>query len=229
MKKWRFVISEPGTGPGNMALDEAMLDALSEKLVESPTFRLYSWQAPCVTIGYFQKHACYSGEQLPVTRRLTGGLSVSHGMDISYAFTAGKDDWPYLYNQEKTYEHLHAGIKAGLDLLGHKSAFYRDAVRTSGAGAGVCVNTFYPFDLHIGGRKVLGSSQRRRGSALLQQGSIHIRFERNYVDVADALMHGLEKKLGISFALQNVNENELAAARKLMEMKYATDEWNNKY
>jgi hypothetical protein len=29
----------------------------------------------------------------------------------------------------------------------------------------VCVQTFFPYDLHIKGRKVVGSSQRRRGES----------------------------------------------------------------
>lgn len=223
-------MSGPGTGPGNMAMDEALLVAGAEGGVDVPTFRLYSWQGPCLTIGYFQKHADFAAMNLPVTRRLTGGLSVNHGFDLSYAFVAAKDHWPHIYNQEKTYEMIHRGVKRGLELLGRHCAFYQ-GISVGGSdtpGNGICVQTVYPYDLHINGRKILGSCQRRRGASILQQGSVHIRFTEDCRSVAKAFEQGVAAELGVRFEQAQPADAEFMLSQKLAA-KYISDEWNRKY
>ena len=47
-------VLETGCNPGawNMALDETLLTNLVDH--DNPILRLYGWQPPCVSIGYFQ-------------------------------------------------------------------------------------------------------------------------------------------------------------------------------
>jgi lipoate-protein ligase A len=213
-----------------MAVDEAIMLQAAEDRGGIPTLRIYTWKAACMTIGYFQKYRDFSAMQVPVTRRLTGGLSVRHGADLSYSFTAGKEDWPHIYDQEKTYAVVHAGLKRGLGHLGIPCSFY-DATQLSNGGLpgnGICVQTVFPYDLHQNGRKVVGSCQRRRGAVLLQQGSLHLRFEHDMSAVAKALIRGVTDEAGTGFEEGEISSGERGRVREL-EQKYASDDWNRKY
>ena len=56
MRQWRLIIDSPQPGPVNMAVDEAILQAVSigEAL---PTLRIYAWEPFCLSIGYGQRIA----------------------------------------------------------------------------------------------------------------------------------------------------------------------------
>lgn len=229
MKSCRFIISGKNNASYNMALDEVLF----ENCVIScpmPVFRLYSWASRCITIGYFQKHADFLKYNIPVTRRLTGGLSVVHQNDLSYSFIVHESVWPYIYNQMKTYEEIHSGIKEGLSLIGENAQFYVSQSNFSVNGIQkhtLCVETFFPCDLHIDGRKIVGSSQRRRGKVLLVQGSIHIN-NYDFQKTAQAIMSGLSNVLGAEFIEYNPNEAEIARTNELIK-KYEDKVWNEKF
>jgi len=53
-------------------------------------FRLYGWRNMAITLGRFQRDSVSILEfceefQLAVTRRITGGQAVLHGLDITFA------------------------------------------------------------------------------------------------------------------------------------------------
>jgi len=50
---WRLLDTSISDGYTNMAMDEAVLTAVSCGLVP-PTLRFYGWDPPTVTLGYFQ-------------------------------------------------------------------------------------------------------------------------------------------------------------------------------
>ncbi|MCK7517971.1 MAG: hypothetical protein MZV64_09790 [Ignavibacteriales bacterium] len=75
-----FRLLETGVQPGafNMGLDEAILNAVAEGR-RPPTLRLYGWNPPAVTLGYFQgledevdREAC-ARMGVDIVRRVTGG------------------------------------------------------------------------------------------------------------------------------------------------------------
>ena len=73
------LILHPAASPArNMAIDESLL-----RHVQSPVLRIYSWDQPCVSIGYFQK-AQLAPTDRPMVRRFTGGGLVEHGKDLTY-------------------------------------------------------------------------------------------------------------------------------------------------
>jgi lipoate-protein ligase A len=66
-----------------MALDEAILEAV-QKDQTPPTLRFYSWNPPCLSLGYAQsvEDADRDGiEQMgwDLVRRPTGGKAILHG------------------------------------------------------------------------------------------------------------------------------------------------------
>ena len=51
---WRLLIHKaPVSGAQNMAIDEAILEAVGKQLVQ-PTLRLYGWHPPCLSLGFAQ-------------------------------------------------------------------------------------------------------------------------------------------------------------------------------
>ena len=76
---WRLVLNPPAPGAWNMAVDEAILDAVGSGEAQ-PTLRLYAWAPPCLSLGYAQPVSDVSMDALrahgwQVVRRLTGLLS----------------------------------------------------------------------------------------------------------------------------------------------------------
>lgn len=224
----RFLTGKPSSGPDNMAMDEAIFIARSENITDCPTFRLYSWEKPCVTIGYFQKSAGFEEHGLPVTRRPTGGLAVFHNNDLSYSFTAQHPEWPHVYSQQDSYRLIHSLIMSALNKLGHKASFYTD---NGGPSKGdLCKKTFFSHDLHLNGSKIAGSSQRRRGKTLLQQGSIYFEDKPDFARFADAVAECSREVLGYDFVREEtLKEAEYRVSREIFLSKYSSGSWNNKY
>lgn len=50
---WRLLLTPPARGTWNMALDEAILEAVGHGN-SPPTLRLYAWEPPCLSLGYAQ-------------------------------------------------------------------------------------------------------------------------------------------------------------------------------
>jgi lipoate-protein ligase A len=228
MQTWRLIISGPGTGPENMAIDEALFLKCHEGK-RLPALRLYTWAAPWMTIGYFQRTGDFAGEHLPITRRLTGGLSVAHGRDISYALVVTEEHWPALYDQSLTYRKMHTAFAEGLRVLGIAPEFSRsDGIH--GAGGGVCVDTLFDYDLQLDGRKILGSCQRRRGKTLLQQGALHLAGLLNdYAGTCSALKAGIENSLGVTLVPTALSPDEVSLSRRIQADTYSQETWNSKF
>lgn len=94
-EKWRLLITPPADGATNMAIDEAIMHALSEEKT-APTLRFYRWEPPCLSLGYNQHFtdvdiaAC---ERLGYTwvRRPTGGRAILHTDELTYSVITRQD------------------------------------------------------------------------------------------------------------------------------------------
>ncbi|MCA9800397.1 MAG: lipoate--protein ligase family protein [Cyanobacteria bacterium HKST-UBA02] len=166
----------------NMAVDEAMLDAHLEGQTP-PTLRLYGWSPPAVSIGYGQKleddfvRRCRE-EGIDIVRRPTGGRAVLHMNELTYAFvgTAGSDGFledsiigAYRQICQGIIEALHSlGVEVE---VGTSQKSYRDYSD--------CFQATTTADLHINGRKMVGSAQLRRGRGVLQHGSILLKQDQD--------------------------------------------------
>ena len=121
--EWRLLLEqEPRAGAWNMALDEAIMDAVAEGAAP-PTLRLYQWAPPCLSLGRRQPLAGVDLAQLRAdgcesVRRATGGWSILHTDELTYSVALTPDDpranGPIL----DAYRKLSAGLVAGLALLG---------------------------------------------------------------------------------------------------------------
>ena len=87
---FRLIIDPPRSAALNMAIDEFLMNEAS-KPRRIPVLRIYSWEAPSYSVGYFQKidevvgKIKASQEDIAVVRRLTGGGWVFHGEDLTFS------------------------------------------------------------------------------------------------------------------------------------------------
>jgi len=166
---WYLLLSGPGDYAFNMALDEALLQAVGR--LARPVLRFYGWTEPAASFGYFQKYAQI--EQLtplrPLVRRPTGGGLVPHDADWTYSLTFPPGDAWYSLRATESYRQVHEWIQAAFDRLSLATEL---APACQKSLPGQCFQGHERFDLLCRGRKIAGAAQRRTRDGLLIQGSV---------------------------------------------------------
>jgi lipoate-protein ligase A len=203
----------PRSAPLNMALDEVLLDECRE-----PLLRIYRWERPAVSFGYFGKYApvaaAWPGRE--IVRRMTGGGVVQHGLDLTYSLIVPEGQPFAARSPRDVYRTVHETIGTLLDSGGETAALASAA--TSG-GTGVCFESPAEFDLVAHGKKIAGAALRRTRHGLLLQGSIQ--------DLAS--LETLRVHLACAFATHvlaaGCPPDRLAAAESLAREKYSTRAW----
>ena len=215
-----FMLPEEGfDGPMQMAVDETLL-----KEVSRPLLRIYRWEAPCITFGYFQRlsEVRLTGPDLPAVRRWTGGGMVEHGKDLTFSLLIPKGERCAAMPPAHFYRELHGLLAAAL------SRFVPSSVRLAGEAdlrAGqACFTAPAIDDLLMAGEKILGGAQRRSTGALLYQGSLQ--GMNGFFTLSDP--KDLASALGshvVGRALQPILKQK---AVKLAECRYRRPEWNGR-
>ncbi len=176
---WRLIDTGPLDGPGNMALDEALLNCFQQDPAR-PVLRLYGWSPAALSVGRFQDAAAALDldlcreEGVPVVRRMTGGGIIYHAAEVTYSIVCAPDHLGSSGVKEGfrklcgfllgTYERLGLDARFAVDLnpseerLGERTAF--------------CFAGKEEFDVVVNDRKIGGNAQRRLSGAILQHGSI---------------------------------------------------------
>ena len=161
-----------------MAVDEAILDALPPG--DAWTLRFYSWARPTVSVGFAQPHRQGFDAQLarregiPLVRRPTGGRAVLHADELTYALIGPADSGPLQGGITAAYRSIAEGFARGLERLGAAVALHRSSLpaQRTASGNGSCFSARARYELMAGGRKLMGSAQRRRNGTVLQHGSL---------------------------------------------------------
>jgi lipoate-protein ligase A len=176
---WRLLIDPPGPAGYNMAVDEALAESCRTG-ASGPTLRLYGWDRPSISLGYFQRayevvdlDRCREG-RVPVVRRTTGGRAVHHHHDVTYSVIAPIPHPLFPPTIKGTYEVVARALLAGLAALGLRVECHpRDPEQPRrGFGSPLCFDSTSRYELTLGGKKVIGNAQRRWKTAFLQHGSI---------------------------------------------------------
>ncbi|MFN3432468.1 MAG: biotin/lipoate A/B protein ligase family protein, partial [Candidatus Sericytochromatia bacterium] len=231
---WRLLDTGEGDGAWNMAVDEAILEAHRLELVP-PTLRVYRWARPTLSLGYAQRWTGPSAEGIDVVRRPTGGRAVLHAGDFTYAVvTKGLPE-----GVKASYERLATGLARAIACLGLETQV---APGTLGAARSAdCFAASTQADLQAAGRKLIGSAQTRRAGAVLQHGSLYLRYpsdlaaevfgdaDREVADLAgllgrepawdevkQAFVSGLSEELGARFEPGELTPWENEKARVLV-------------
>ena len=207
----------PHSAPVNMAVDEVLLKGARKAIL-----RVYGWQRPAITYGYFEKWEPLAAEYptLDRVRRWTGGGVVPHGQDWTYSLIVPREEPFARVPTAESYRLIH-------ELLGQ-------AMRSGGVQAQVtpeaapkvsqaCFENPAQYDLLAGDHKIAGAAQRRSRFGMLHQGSVQ----------ATAIPEGLAGCLAAMLAQRVVpralQPGELTAAEELAAAKYATEAWNQKF
>jgi lipoyl(octanoyl) transferase len=175
--EWRLIVDpEPRTGAWNMALDEAILDAVAAGQV-LPTVRFYQWNPPSLSLGKRQPLdgvdvARCRADGVDVVRRPTGGLAILHTDEWTYSVVAPQDDPRTVGPMLDAYRRLSAALVAGLERLGAHAEMH--PVNPLGAQnlSAACFEVPSAYEITVGGMKLMGSAQTRPSGRMLQHGSL---------------------------------------------------------
>jgi lipoyl(octanoyl) transferase len=175
---WRLIISGPAEGPYNMALDEAILQSVGDRL-SPPTLRLYAWDPPCLSLGFSQPIADIdlpileqNGWQL--CRRPTGGRAILHTDELTYAIIGPTDDPLLRGGVMESYRRIAAALQNTLIGLGLEARADKEYNLPAGINsqAAVCFEAPSNYEITVQGKKIIGSAQARKAHSVLQHGSL---------------------------------------------------------
>ncbi|MDQ6887409.1 MAG: lipoate--protein ligase family protein [Gemmatimonadota bacterium] len=251
--RWRYLLSAPLPGPDNMALDDALL-ARAERVGEG-VLRVYAWSRPTLSLGRHQpaagRYDVESAQALGIAfvRRLTGGRAVLHCREITYSVTAPFEEMGGLGD---SYGRINRLLLAALRALGVPAEAHAPRVPAPAPGIAPCFQTPVVGEIEVGGRKLVGSAQVRRGRALLQHGSILVNDDQwlastllrerteatapaatlwdslgrapSLAEVGDALRDALQRLEGTE-ALPLAGDPELEADSRSALERYSDERW----
>jgi len=246
---WLFLDSGAASPAMNMALDEVLLTRGESLPV---VLRLYSWDPPGLSLGYFQSFEEMAANEparacgAVITRRITGGDAILHIHELTFSL-AGKDGLPPFHESvESSYRRIHLALARGFRLLGISSDLRDPAADTRHANVadghqGRCFYSVTRYDLVGGGRKLVGSAQRRVKGRVLHHGSIPL--TRNpmtpeaadltslrgsrvaYGEAAEAVRKGVEEFFDLRLEPWAPGDDLMEGARILARDKYGSPNW----
>ena len=186
LAEWRLLLEGAHDGATNMAIDEAILEAVSAGSAP-PTLRFYRWEPPCISLGFRQpaedidrEHCSQEGWDL--VRRPTGGRAILHMDELTYSVAAPEGEPRVGGGVVESYRRLAAGLLAGLSILGLQPAESRpDYPVGAGEQGPVCFDGPARHEITLPqlqpdgatlARKLIGSAQARRKGCVLQHGAL---------------------------------------------------------
>ncbi|HEV2013667.1 MAG TPA: biotin/lipoate A/B protein ligase family protein [Candidatus Dormibacteraeota bacterium] len=176
---WRLLLDPPASGAWNMAVDEVLLDGVAAGSA-SPTLRFYQWAPPCLSLGYFQPFEVVDVDScralgVEVVRRPTGGRAILHDRELTYSVALPAGLLGHDGGVLPSYHRLSLALEAGLNRLGVPVTLAPEwAPQPARVHGPACFDRPSAHEILLGGRKLVGSAQVRRATAILQHGSILI-------------------------------------------------------
>ncbi|QDU54609.1 lipoate--protein ligase family protein [Aeoliella mucimassa] len=194
MTKCQLIIDPPQAGAWNMAVDEWLLQRASDQGVV--TIRFYEWEAPTLSLGYFQSHVDReqhaTSQPLPLVRRASGGGALVHHHELTYSLAVPAGH-PLARDTQALYDAAHLtlidALFSNLTAQGVQlspTSFLRcpESLPRAGGEPFLCFlrrakgdvlfskssqsSVMLPPDTH----KVCGSAQRKHRGSVLQHGGV---------------------------------------------------------
>jgi lipoate-protein ligase A len=231
-----------GEGAFNMAADEVLLE---NALAGQTSLRFYGWVLPTLSLGYFQKAGTRLDDpllaSLPYVRRASGGLTLVHHHEITYALAlpAGLP-WQ---SGESWLCGMHRIIAAALAEFGILTKLHQARAREHVFGP-LCFRHFSEGDLMLDAAKVVGSAQRKVRGGLMQHGGILLAgspftpvlpgirelqgIALSIAETCAALQHHFQLQTGWNLVPEDWDEEEGKRIEELAEGKYRQTSWNEK-
>lgn len=206
----------PRTAAMNMAIDEALLE---HAMV--PSLRLYRWDHPALSFGYFGKFADVSPHESErdLVRRWTGGGIVLHGDDLTYSLVIPARDSAFAHSSMSIYEKIHEAISRVLGKGGKRAELATAGLPKISQS---CFANPVRADVLVNGQKVAGAAQRKSRAGLLQQGSIQ------HVDLAQDFETHLARELSDEAIARDLKAATLDRAGIIAAQKYGSAAWLRK-
>ena len=223
---WFLLESGAGGFAFNMALDEALLEAMPR--IGKPVLRFYGWTQKAASFGYFQKYADIEKMTLlrPLVRRPTAGGLVPHDADWTYSLAFPNIHGWYSLSATESYCRAHEWIQRAFASTNISTEL---APSCRKAEAGQCFSGYEKFDLLWKGQKVAGAAQRRKREGLLIQGSVQpppLSIARQSWE--KAMKEKAEPELRIEWLEFKPDQQLKERTLELAEKKYSRDEYNRK-
>lgn len=237
---WRLIGSPPAPGDWNMAVDDLLLRQASDGA--PPCLRLYAWDRPTLSLGYFQ-----SLQEIPpevkgrtaLVRRPTGGGAILHDREVTYSVAIGRS----MTDGAALYDRANRAVLSALATLGIEAT-----VRGGQADARAQRGPFFCFarggatDIIVpsrGAAKLAGSAQRRHRDGVLQHGSVLLDSREPgavgasqvlgrdvpFGELASAIRRGFEAQFDCRTRPDTLSSAEQREAKHLCDRRYGTAQW----
>ncbi len=169
-------------GSWNMAFDTQLFelfrrgDFQKQFGRDSMLWRFYAWNPPAVSLGHGQRTDDIDEElcktrNIGLVRRPTGGRAVLHIDEFTYSVFAETGE-----SNATVYAMAHEVIREALLGIDVETEFSRTTPdmrkRYDSAESVSCFTASARNELHVNGRKLVGSAQRRSDKVILQHGSL---------------------------------------------------------
>ena len=240
---WRFIPYLEAPGHIQMALDLWLFNQHCLGL-HPPTLRFYTWSPAALSLGYHQskfpnfwRQLSWNNQPIDLVRRPSGGRAVLHQGDLTYAVIASG----FAASRAEAYREICEFLIEGWRSLSISLDYGQP-------GRGYihnpdCFGTATAADLIMpNGDKLIGSAQLRRGSAILQQGSMRLNpdpelflqvFEQSsetlfdlkvpHQTIINALTHSAQQCFGIQLIHQPLLNQEWHEVNALAHSPYHSD------
>lgn len=173
---WRLLLTPPGRGAWNMAVDESILEHIGRG-ASLPTLRLYAWEPACLSLGHAQPFADVDLTRLKahgweVVRRATGGRAILHTDELTYSVIAPLTEPRVEGSVLESYNRLAEALLLAVKNLGLPVEMKEGKADNGGIPNPVCFEVPSTYEITVNGKKLIGSAQARKKEGVLQHGSL---------------------------------------------------------
>lgn len=193
---WQFISYKKFPGRYNMDFD---LKLVKNSDGQTPVLRFYGWLPRCISIGANQSFNeidlnLANKNNIDVVKRPTGGRAILHAGELTYSVVMPNNSQ---LSGKDLYKNISNSIVYGLrkfdpklndvELENSNPNFTELLKEASGS---LCFASTAKSEIKFNGKKLVGSAQRKLGTAILQHGSILISTYHhnlvNYLTISDA-------------------------------------------
>ncbi len=174
MRQLQVIDDGARTGAENMAADSRLL--AEHRPGMDPILRVYSWSPPAISLGYNQPDDSFDRDAATrhgydLVRRPTGGRAILHAQELTYAVIGSSPSNLFGDSLHQSYRVINDALLEFLGRLGIAAEVSCGETRVEARGL-LCFASAGQYEIHVAGRKLIGSAQRRTGNVFLQHGSI---------------------------------------------------------
>jgi lipoate-protein ligase A len=176
-QQWRRIITPSAQGAWNMAVDEALLEKVGQGR-SIPCIRFYSWEPPCLSLGYAQPSSDVDLKRLhdldwDWVRRPTGGRAILHTDELTYSVVAPLSEPRVSGGVLESYQRLSKAMLTALHSLSIPAEAHPILPGSNKQSSGaVCFEVPSNYEIVVAGKKLVGSAQARRKDVVLQHGTL---------------------------------------------------------